>query len=154
MRDLILSQFSIAGRTSHKTFLRRWFKLCCICLFLLVAGVFLASQGIRFAGYAAAALILMTLVANSSMVIRRFHDRNLSGWWLVASFAINICSYFAEKLERTQPAIFIAIALALFIANLWLVIELFFRRGTAGPNRYGEDPSTARNLAHAAAASS
>ncbi|MGO4524912.1 DUF805 domain-containing protein [Microvirga sp. 2MCAF35] len=148
MRDFIVSQFSITGRTSRKDFLRRSLKLCYISIFLIVAGIFLTSQGFRFAGYAAVSLILIAHIANYAMVIRRFHDRSRSGWWLIASFGVNICSYFAEKLERTHPVAFICIMLALAIVNLWLLIELYFRRGTAGPNRFGEDPSMAHSQGH------
>ncbi|MCG7393033.1 DUF805 domain-containing protein [Microvirga sp. ACRRW] len=153
MRDFILSQFSIAGRTSRKDFLRRWLQISYIGLFLMVAGIFLASQGFRFAGYATAGLILIIVIANYAMVIRRYHDRNRSGWWLIASFGINLGGYFAEQLERTHPTVFLLLALALLIANLWFLIELFFRRGTIGPNRFGEDPSGAHPLAHEATAS-
>lgn len=143
MLDQVLSQFSLRGRTSRGTFLKRWLRLSCLSVLLLTAGVFLASQGIRFAGYAAAALILLLLIANYSMVVRRFHDRDRSGWWLVALFAIDVGSYFVDSLERSHPDLFIFSLLALLILNIWLLIELFFRRGTPGTNRFGEDPLVA-----------
>jgi uncharacterized membrane protein YhaH (DUF805 family) len=139
--DFILSQFSIAGRTSQKAFLRRWLKLCYGSSVLLVVCVFLISQGFQLAGYVAAALILLTIIANYSMIIRRFHDRNRSGWWLVACLGLNIGSSFLGKLEHTHQNLFLIFALVLLVANLWLLIELFFRRGSLGTNRFGEDPA-------------
>ena len=47
--------------------------------------------------------------------IKRCHDRNRSGWFLL-------------------------IGLIPIIGSIWLLIELGFLRGTIGPNRYGPDP--------------
>lgn len=44
--------------------------------------------------------------------IKRFHDRDKSGWWLL-------------------------IALIPLIGPIWLLIELGFLKGTPGPNQYG-----------------
>ncbi len=44
--------------------------------------------------------------------IKRFHDRDKSGWWLL-------------------------IALIPLIGAIWLLIELGFLKGTPGPNQYG-----------------
>ena len=44
--------------------------------------------------------------------IKRFHDRDKSGWWVL-------------------------IALVPLIGPLWLLIELGFLNGTPGPNRFG-----------------
>ena len=50
--------------------------------------------------------------------IKRFHDRNKSGWWVLIAFV---------------PV----------IGGLWYLIECGFLRGTAGPNTYGPDPLAA-----------
>ena len=47
--------------------------------------------------------------------IKRCHDRERSGWFLLVS-------------------------LIPFIGAIWLTIELYFLRGTVGPNKFGEDP--------------
>ena len=47
--------------------------------------------------------------------IKRCHDRGRSGWFLLVS-------------------------LIPIIGSLWLAIELYFLRGTVGPNNYGDDP--------------
>ena len=48
--------------------------------------------------------------------IKRCHDRNRSGWFLL--------------LELIP------------LLNLWPSIEIWFLRGTEGPNRFGDDPIT------------
>jgi uncharacterized membrane protein YhaH (DUF805 family) len=50
-----------------------------------------------------------------AVMVKRCHDRDRSGW-------------------------FIFISLIPFIGVIWLLIELGFLRGTAGPNRFGPDP--------------
>lgn len=49
--------------------------------------------------------------------VKRCHDRNHSGWFLLICFI---------------PA----------IGPLWLLVDLGFLRGTAGANRFGPDPVT------------
>lgn len=46
--------------------------------------------------------------------IKRFHDRDKSGWWVL-------------------------IALIPLIGWIWYIIEVFFLPGTRGPNKYGPD---------------
>jgi uncharacterized membrane protein YhaH (DUF805 family) len=64
---------------------------------------------------------LMTLLtifyvwANLAVAIKRWHDRNKSGWWIFMGFV---------------PV----------IGQLWVLIETGFLKGTEGPNDYGPDP--------------
>ena len=56
--------------------------------------------------------------AGLAIAVKRWHDRNKSGWWVLIVFV---------------PV----------IGNLWYLIECGFLRGTAGANTYGADPLTA-----------
>ncbi len=56
--------------------------------------------------------ILIVLVPAIMVHIKRFHDRDKSGWWLL-------------------------IGLIPLIGPIWLLIELGFLKGTPGPNQYG-----------------
>jgi uncharacterized membrane protein YhaH (DUF805 family) len=136
----VSSHFSLAGRTSRGQFRRLWLRLSLLSAAIIVAGIFLAIQDIPFAGYGAAALIGLLLLANYAMMVRRFHDRNMSGWWLALLLGAEIGGLFLQALERAYPVAAVMGGLALVALNLWLLVELFFRRGTAGPNRFGEDP--------------
>ena len=55
---------------------------------------------------------LIVLVPAIMVYIKRFHDRDKSGWWLL-------------------------IVLIPLIGPIWLLIELGFLKGTPGPNQYG-----------------
>ena len=55
---------------------------------------------------------LATLIPAILVDIKRWHDRDKSGWWML-------------------------IALVPIIGWIWFLIELGFLKGTAGPNRFG-----------------
>ncbi len=50
-----------------------------------------------------------------AVAVKRYHDRNKSGWWVLIVFV---------------PV----------IGGLWYLIECGFLRGTVGQNRFGPDP--------------
>ena len=94
--------------------------------FAIIFVVDLVLQAIAYATSQHAGLIA-TLMAILSIVliypgicigIKRFHDRDKSGWWVL-------------------------IALIPFIGWIWYLIEVFFLPGTRGPNKYGPDTVTA-----------
>ncbi|WP_417430347.1 DUF805 domain-containing protein [Kiloniella sp.] len=55
---------------------------------------------------------LLALIPSILILIKRWHDRDKSGWWTLI--------------------IFVPI-----IGSFWVLIECGFLRGTAGPNRFG-----------------
>jgi uncharacterized membrane protein YhaH (DUF805 family) len=58
---------------------------------------------------------LVFLWPSLAVQVKRWHDRDKSGWWVLISFV---------------P----------LIGFIWFLIECGFLRGTEGPNRFGEDP--------------
>jgi uncharacterized membrane protein YhaH (DUF805 family) len=58
--------------------------------------------------------VLLMIYPSIAAGIKRVHDRNRSGWFLLLAFV---------------P-----------ILNIWLMIELYFLPGTPGDNRFGPDP--------------
>lgn len=58
---------------------------------------------------------LIFLWPTLAVYVKRWHDRNKSGWWTILAFV---------------P----------IIGQLWTFIELGFLRGTRGINRFGADP--------------
>jgi uncharacterized membrane protein YhaH (DUF805 family) len=70
-------------------------------------------------GAGVSAIILLVAVVMTwiglAMGVKRFHDRNKSGWWILINFV---------------PV----------IGGLWYLIECGFLKGTTGPNQYGPDP--------------
>lgn len=58
---------------------------------------------------------LAVLYPSICIAIKRCHDRDKSGWWIL-------------------------IIVIPLIGAIWWLIEFGFMRGTAGPNRFGPDP--------------
>lgn len=65
--------------------------------------------------------VLATVIPTLAVQIRRFHDRNMSGWWYLALIVLGIVPYIG----------FIA-SIAIFVISVL--------PGTVGPNKFGPDP--------------
>jgi uncharacterized membrane protein YhaH (DUF805 family) len=81
-------------------------------------------------------LVFLVFVIGCALAVKRLHDRNKSGWWMLILVAFPIA-----LLSAAPPGIPGVMALvATNVISLWAVIELGFVEGTDGPNRYGPDP--------------
>jgi uncharacterized membrane protein YhaH (DUF805 family) len=93
------------------------------------------------------ATILMTLVFAwfyAAASIRRLHDRNRSGWWMVPFIvATGLYSEFRGQLGGSWAAV--AVGMAVNIAFIWGLVEMYLLKGPHGPNRFGPDPLAPRD---------
>jgi uncharacterized membrane protein YhaH (DUF805 family) len=69
---------------------------------------------------------LAVLVPSIAVVVRRLHDRDLSGWWYLGAIVAGMIPFVG------------------FIASIALLV-LMFLPGTPGPNRFGPDPKDPSN---------
>jgi uncharacterized membrane protein YhaH (DUF805 family) len=125
MSDLL---FSVQGRANRAKFWLVALGIVVVEMILfavLLGGAVLSGdpQQIEAAiGPVAYAVILVFVVVATwvsvVVAVKRYHDRNKSGWWVLIVFV---------------P----------FIGGLWYLIECGFLRGTPGPNAYGPDPLAA-----------
>jgi uncharacterized membrane protein YhaH (DUF805 family) len=67
------------------------------------------------------------IIPQFSIAVRRFHDTNVSGWWIIPITALLYVGDFFSLW-------YVAIAGSL----VWLI--LLIRKGTVGSNKYGDDP--------------
>jgi uncharacterized membrane protein YhaH (DUF805 family) len=75
----------------------------------------------------------------TAATVKRLHDRNKSGWWIVPFFIAPILlSKVGDWLGDSYPADFLMIVM--IALSLWGFVEVLCLRGTRGPNRFGEDP--------------
>jgi uncharacterized membrane protein YhaH (DUF805 family) len=124
--------FSFSGRVNRAKF---WLVLIAADIaFLVLFGILCAVTGMSMdvapdgtpsmvgggvvGGLIAFLLAVAVIWIGLAMGVKRYHDRNKSGWWVL-------------------------IALVPVIGGLWYLIEAGFLRGTAGANRYGPDPLAA-----------
>jgi uncharacterized membrane protein YhaH (DUF805 family) len=75
----------------------------------------------------------------AATTIKRLHDRNRSGWWIVPFFIAPILVLGPSDWLDNQTLVVLVDALG-FSLGVWCFIELFCLGGTRGPNRFGSDP--------------
>jgi uncharacterized membrane protein YhaH (DUF805 family) len=104
--------FAFDGRINRAKF---WlvFAVTWVSMIVLVAIVVAMNStfGYVIAGVGYIGLIWVGLAA----AIKRWHDRDKSGWWIL-------------------------IGLVPLIGGIWALVETGFLEGTQGPNQYGPDP--------------
>jgi uncharacterized membrane protein YhaH (DUF805 family) len=104
---------SADGRVNRK----QWWLYLILPAFIIsiIASIIDASTGHdpqQGIGPITAIFSLLILYPSIVVYIKRFHDRDKSGWWVL-------------------------IALIPIIGAIWLLIECGFLKGTPGPNRFG-----------------
>lgn len=106
--------FSFQGRVSRRQY---WLKfmlpiwLPAITISTLIDSI-LGYEEFRGPG---SLILLLVFWPSAAVIIKRWHDRNKVGWW----FLIGLIPY---------------------IGPFWVLIENGFLPGTAGSNRFGEEP--------------
>jgi uncharacterized membrane protein YhaH (DUF805 family) len=99
-----------------------------------------ASAAVSLSFYTMAApvfVVCMWILTATS--IKRLHDRDRSGWWMVAfPIAPALFGKIGDGLGESYTADILAVAA--LVLNVWGVVELLFLSGTIGPNRFGRDP--------------
>ncbi|MFN4091408.1 MAG: DUF805 domain-containing protein [Brevundimonas sp.] len=110
------------------------------------AVAFASTGGIRLiAGAVLLPLAVLSFTLLLGGVVRRLHDRNRESWWLLAFFGPHalLVSVLSRLVDTSHERILPVLITGLFLVAplmAWGMIELFFLRGTAGPNRFGPDP--------------
>ena len=110
--DLQYILFEFEGRINRGSF---WLGTVIVWGVLLVAGLIFARNSSLLFIYGI--VVFLSLWPAVAISIKRWHDRNKSGWWLF-------------------------IALVPVIGTIWALVETGFLPGTPGRNRYGPDPLT------------
>jgi uncharacterized membrane protein YhaH (DUF805 family) len=73
--------------------------------------------------------------------IKRLHDRDKSGWWMVPFFAVpGLYNQFADRLPDSYADL--PLAIATLGLCLWGFIEMYCLNGSRKTNRFGADPLT------------
>jgi uncharacterized membrane protein YhaH (DUF805 family) len=78
--------------------------------------------------------------------VRRLHDTNRSGWWIlapIAGYVIMVVGGLMAAASPDNPGLGGALAMVGIVAVLGLGLTLLvfmFLEGTRGPNNYGPDP--------------
>lgn len=112
--------FGRAGRSEFWLF--QLFNLFVLMVISII--VAMGMVGGKPSGFGIGLLVFLALIAfvpALSVTVRRFHDHDLSGWWYLGFFVVGFIPYVG-------------------IASSLLLLWIFIRAGTPGPNRFGPDP--------------
>jgi uncharacterized membrane protein YhaH (DUF805 family) len=87
---------------------------------------------------------LVVFISSLAVGVKRLHDREKSGWYLVLFYIVpSVLVGAAAVMGMTmEDSTMIAgiLGLIAFAIGVWAFVELGCLRGTAGPNRFGPDP--------------
>jgi uncharacterized membrane protein YhaH (DUF805 family) len=71
--------------------------------------------------------------------VKRLHDRDRSGWWIVPFFAVpSLYAQFADRLPNSY--LMFPLALGAFVLMIWGFVEIYCVTGTRWTNRFGPNP--------------
>lgn len=84
-----------------------------------------------------AILAFLAMWSGLAAGVKRLHDREKSGWWILLFWlGPSIAGFGGDTTSGSVSWVFTIASLALAI---WGMVELGFLRGTDGPNDYGPD---------------
>jgi uncharacterized membrane protein YhaH (DUF805 family) len=118
------------------------------------------SQAMAMGGIVLVLYLLLVLlglaffIPNLAVTIRRLHDTDRSGWWVMLYWGPYLLFFIAGSVigagaasggQPTEGAAMAGGALGMVAGLAWLVgcivlLVFMFLEGTPGPNRYGADP--------------
>lgn len=119
-----------------------------ILIFAVGGGAMMATGGDPTAALAAGGAIMVIfglailislafIIPSIAVSVRRLHDTNRSGWWLLAPLGGYVLAFLGGSMESGAIAM---IGMLVAIGFAITLIVFYFLDGTPGPNRYGEDP--------------
>lgn len=131
---------SLEGRINRKPY---WLAT----LLLLVISIPVQLIALYLGGMTATVIVgLIFLYPGFALAVKRAKDRNRPIWIVVGIFAVVLISNFMQAAGAHQNAAgeptgaFLVVSLIMLVYAIYMLVELGFLRGTAGPNQYGPDP--------------
>ena len=126
--------FGFQGRINRAKYWIAAITYVSVTIALVGLGFFFRFHAIFFIS-AAIVFIVMT-VSGVAVGLKRLHDRDTSGWWLLVFYVLPAVLLGLGRAFGVV-AVFSLAASAIFI---WALVVLGFMRGTSGANPYGPDP--------------
>ncbi len=127
-----------SGRSRRKEY---WMYVLLLIIAGLVIGIIEGAVGLNamFGPYGPLSLLLAvaTFVPSLAVSIRRLHDTNRSGWWML----IALVPYILLAAVYASGSLMLAGILSLVaLAGAIVLLVFMVLEGNKGPNQYGPDP--------------
>ena len=134
--------FNFNGRINRAKYWLAMLVFAVIYIVLAIAGYVTDNSAIYQA--VNGMLNIVIFISSLAVGIKRLHDRNKSGWYLLLFYIVpGILVTAAAVMYVTMDDATLTSAvlgLAAFAIGVWAFVELGCLRGTVGANRYGPDP--------------
>ena len=145
--------FNFKGRINRGKY---WLAILIFVIISLVMGTigYIADQAMAFQLLNLIVSIGL-FIAGLAVGIKRLHDRDKSGWWLLLFYILPsvlfiigaVIFFYGLGAEEAGGVIGGTVVYLLGAAVLiWAIVELGCLRGTEGPNRFGPDPLAVDNV--------
>jgi uncharacterized membrane protein YhaH (DUF805 family) len=125
--------FSFQGRINRAKYWIATITYISATIALVGLGFFFRFDTIFF--IIAAIVFVALTVSGVAVGLKRLHDRDMSGWWLLVFYLLPAVLDGIGR-ELAAPVI-LSLGAAI---SVWALVVLGFLRGTSGPNQYGPDP--------------
>lgn len=135
--------FSFSGRANRAKY---WLTVLIVGIVWLVAaivGVTLSAAlgstlGLFISAIIGLGAFVFTIWPGLAIGVKRLHDREKSGWWLLLFWLVpNVLGGAGSALGGFAGG---ALSLVSFGILVWAIVEFGCLKGTTGPNMYGPDP--------------
>ena len=87
---------------------------------------------------------IVILISSIAVGVKRLHDRNKSGWYLLLFYLVPsilvVIGVLIGAFVEDSTIIATVLGLLAFAIGVWAFIEMGCLRGTIGVNQYGPDP--------------
>jgi uncharacterized membrane protein YhaH (DUF805 family) len=87
---------------------------------------------------------IVILISSIAVGVKRLHDRNKSGWYLLLFYLVPsilvVIGVLIGAFVEDSTIIATVLGLLAFAIGVWTFVEMGCLRGTIGVNRYGPDP--------------
>jgi uncharacterized membrane protein YhaH (DUF805 family) len=119
--------------------------VCAIAATTLVGGITAATRDASgHAGVIVVAAFFIPFViglwSGLAIAIKRLHDRNKSGWWLLLFWLVpSVLNGIGQTVASNSAAMMGVVALIGAGIAIWGFVEIACLKGTTGPNDYGPD---------------
>lgn len=128
--------FRFQGRASRSEF---WFFMLFIALVNVLTALPFSLLPPRASLTTSLIVSLMLLPANLGVTVRRFHDRNMTGWWLLIPIVSLVLAMIANIYKVPGAASPVAASFSLAMCLCYLAVLCM--PGQPYANRFGEPPA-------------